>query len=284
MAKKVARKTTVKISTAPKRNSTVKAKGTAKRKTAAKGKAIDTRTDKRHVRRGTKGQFKRSPEPGNTTDSVTPTNPPARIAKLEASAELFLAGIKQAFSDPDEERLTATVRQLRKVPGVLKSAAELFESRPDDSNFRWGIAYLACKVGAPGTVNWLTRIALEKLPDSGFGDGCEGPRDGEVLVRVMAVEGLSLLVDSEGGRVVNQALTAIIRGQRDPAVQSAAVLQLLRLEPEARSRLRRLLPNRLKHFTDLQLRKSPDEVDQRPASLALDSGESPLPPKPKRGR
>jgi len=57
----------------------------------------------------------------NTTDRVKPKNLPARIARLEASTELFLVGIKQAFSDADEERLAVTVRELRSVPGALES-------------------------------------------------------------------------------------------------------------------------------------------------------------------
>lgn len=95
---------------------------------------------------------------------------------------------------------------------------------------------MASKVGSPGTAAWLTRIALEKLPDTGHGDGCESPRDGEVLVRVMAVEGLGQLVDSEGAKVVKEALTKIVAGQPDPAIQSAGVVQLVRLDPQARTK------------------------------------------------
>ena len=213
------------------------------------------------------------------TDRLKSKKPPAIATKAEAAAELFLAGIEQAFNDPNEKRLVATVRRLGEAPRSLESAIDLYESRPDDSGFRWGVVYLASKIGSPGTAEWLTRVALEELPDPKHSEhGCEGPRDGEVLVRIMAAEGIGLLADSEGSEVISDALTTIITGQADPAVRSAAVVQLLRLDPAAAPRIRKILPKQHKQFADVKLKTKPSEVDQRLGAPALDPGESPPPP------
>jgi hypothetical protein len=95
----------------------------------------------------------------------------------------------------------------------------------------------------------------------------------------MAIEGLAQVADSEGVEFVKDALTAVIANQADDALQSAAVVQFLRLDPDgATSSLRALLASRHKHLVDLEFRRSPVGVDERPRVLGLDAGESPLPP------
>jgi hypothetical protein len=67
MAKKAAtRKTAAKSKTASTQKTAAKAKAPAGRKRAAKRELIDTGTDKRYVRRGTKGRFKESDDVGKS--------------------------------------------------------------------------------------------------------------------------------------------------------------------------------------------------------------------------
>jgi hypothetical protein len=196
-----------------------------------------------------------------SSDRAEPRDPASMRSSYESSAA-YLAGLDRVLNSSSDE-IEAIAKELRDAPQVLETAIDLYDAAPDDVMFRWGVVYLASQIAAPGTTEWLTRLASRPLPKPTGEDseGCEGPRDNEVLVSVMAVEGLAHLVQSDGREAVRDALDTIITAQSDPAVQSAAVVEALRLDPNAGKRIRDLLPADHAHFIDLELRDRPEDIE-----------------------
>ena len=158
----------------------------------------------------------------NDTDRLEPGEG-VEYAVGSSAAQLFLAAVEQAFTDADDRR-AESIRALRDDPEALGVARELYEAGDDDPMFRWGAIYVASEVAAVGTVEWLKDVAISPLRKLSTEERqlCETDRDSEVLVRVMAVEGLRQIVDSAGREAVYEALTEVIVAQGDPAIRSAA--------------------------------------------------------------
>lgn len=57
-----------------------------------------------------------------------------------------------------------------------------------DVTARWSLLYLLGDIGDRQPAKWLAQFSVEPLPKRG--EGCEGPRDGELLLRTMAIESL----------------------------------------------------------------------------------------------
>ena len=60
----------------------------------------------------------------------------------------------------------------------------------DDIGLRWGLVHVLGDVGQADAADFLLHTALARLPEHDARQGCEGPRDGAVLVATMAVEAL----------------------------------------------------------------------------------------------
>jgi len=216
----------------------------------------------------------------NQTDSVEGvTN---KLGKPGGAAEeLLLKGIAQAFTDSDEVGLDATVRELRLDEQALESAIRLYEASHEDRMLRWAIVYLAAKIGAAGTAQWFRRVVDDELPalPPGAAQGCQSPRDEEVLVRVMAVEGLARRDASKATTEEGlEALAAIAGAHDDAAVRSAAVLQLLRIRPGAAAELRLRLPDDSMHLLDARLHAQPTDLGEGLEPGGLVAPSSGLPP------
>jgi hypothetical protein len=66
---------------------------------------------------------------------------------------------------------------------------QLVRSAPQaDSMLRWNLLYILGDTGDQKAAKWLAEFILRQLPEKG--EGCEGPRDIELLLRTMAIESL----------------------------------------------------------------------------------------------
>jgi hypothetical protein len=59
-----------------------------------------------------------------------------------------------------------------------------------DVSLRWSLLYMLGDIGDPTAAAFLVDCSIGRLPEELKDRGCEGPRDGEILVRTMAVEAL----------------------------------------------------------------------------------------------
>lgn len=215
----------------------------------------------------------------SNTDRVEVRPPGEDIERLEGTAGAFLAALQLAFSDDDPDAFDRSIEDLRNDSSFLETAESLYESQPEDSSFRWGVLYVVSRVAPLGAMTWLETIALQDLPDEDDAASfCETKRDGELLVGTMAVEGLGLLTKTDGVDVVLKSLQTVISGDVDPAIRSAAVVQFLKIDAASRDRIRALLPKRMEYLADVHLEVDPARFDERPSSLGLDAGDSPVPP------
>jgi hypothetical protein len=57
-----------------------------------------------------------------------------------------------------------------------------------DVTLRWSLLYVLGDCISEKRAKWLVEYAVEPLPPKG--EGCEGPRDGELLLRTMAIESI----------------------------------------------------------------------------------------------
>jgi hypothetical protein len=66
---------------------------------------------------------------------------------------------------------------------------QLVRSVPEsDSMLRWNLLYILGDVGDKKAAKWMAEFIVRPLPEKG--EGCEGPRDIELLLRTMAIESL----------------------------------------------------------------------------------------------
>lgn len=84
------------------------------------------------------------------------------------------------------------VELLKERRDAVSGIFELLRSAPaEDIGRRWCALHIAGDVGDESAAKLLFREVLQPLPKRcGEKEGCEGPRDGELLVRTMAVEAL----------------------------------------------------------------------------------------------
>jgi hypothetical protein len=102
---------------------------------------------------------------------------------------------------------------------VLRSASS------EDIGQRWCALFVVGDIGRKTAGEQLFRAAVESLPKSCHDDkdfvGCEGPRDGEILVRTMAVEALQRV--AERHEEVAEFVVKLVAARPDQAVLIEAV-------------------------------------------------------------
>jgi hypothetical protein len=84
------------------------------------------------------------------------------------------------------------VEQLRHdSKDVLKTVVVLFnQANSGDAPLRWSLLYVLGDAGDDSSGDFLVHTALRQLPEAKEGEGCEGPRDTEMLVCTMAVHAI----------------------------------------------------------------------------------------------
>lgn len=112
---------------------------------------------------------------------------------LSATAWLVGQGVRY-LNTADEEGELAYRRVMEVLGGredAVKTIAQLIQrSQSGDVSLRWSLLYLLGEVADQTGAEFLARLSIEPLPAVEGERGCEGPRDGEILVRTMAVEAL----------------------------------------------------------------------------------------------
>lgn len=116
---------------------------------------------------------------------------PEQRATPTATAWLVVQAM-QLLNTPGEEAEAAyqhVIELLGERDDRTEAVVSLVRAAPvEDTSLRWSALYVAGDIGDGQMGEYLLRQALEGLPE--HKEGCEGPADGELLIRTMAVEAL----------------------------------------------------------------------------------------------
>lgn len=129
---------------------------------------------------------------------------------------------------------------LRCRDDAVKTLFAVSRSVPaEDVGIRWCALYVVGDVGDLSSAEPLFRVASEPLPEHHQkNEGCEGPRDGEILVRTMAIESLRRVAErhEEAGEMVLKLIGE--RPDRALMVEAVKAACALQLTDKARELLR----------------------------------------------
>lgn len=164
--------------------------------------------------------------------------------------------------DPEGAKLTQAVKPLAAhVRELADGIARLDETRaPNLQPQRWSLYYLLAELESEEAVDRFAAAATRKIDAIPQGDrrGCHTPEDGEVVISVMAVEGLARLMGSARD-AAQDALLRVVAEQPRLAIRRPAAQALLAADPDLRSSLEGLLPEDQRFVLDMR-RVSPADV------------------------
>ena len=170
-----------------------------------------------------------------------PTPPP-----LEDKADWALQQAVRALHSLDE-RAPAEYRMAVSVlsddpSGALAAAERALEHAETDPMLRWSVVNVIGGMRSDDTVSFLHRQSVRDLGEFQPEGGCEQPVDVEILVAVMAVEGLQGLAEN-GNKDAIDALVDVITRQPERAVRDAAVRAAIAARPKLAEKLAEVLGN-----------------------------------------
>ena len=146
-----------------------------------------------------------------------------------ATANAWL--IRQAIiylnsSDKQAEQSYKHTIELLLKNEAANSVVQLIRTTPKtDVTLKWSLLYILGDLQSDTSAKWLAQYSLEPLPERG--QSCEGPRDGELLLRTMAVESLKKIVRSDAA--TSDYIVRIIADRPDRAVLIEAVKAAIEL-------------------------------------------------------
>ncbi|HEX9810054.1 MAG TPA: hypothetical protein VGC25_10715 [Alphaproteobacteria bacterium] len=130
---------------------------------------------------------------------------------------------------------------LRGRDDAVESLFSAFRSSPtEDVGRRWCALYVLGHVGDKSAAEPLFRAASESLPKPcKEEEGCEGPRDGEVMIRTMAVAALQRVAErhEEAGELVLALIAE--HPERPVLIEAVKAARALNLADKAREALRK---------------------------------------------
>jgi hypothetical protein len=91
--------------------------------------------------------------------------------------------------DKESEIAYKNVIELLTKNEATSTIIQQVRSTTSDKTLQWSLIYLLGDIMDKEACKWLSRYAVEPLPERG--EGCEGPRDSEALLRTMAVHSLT---------------------------------------------------------------------------------------------
>lgn len=163
---------------------------------------------------------------------------------------------------------------LQRVIELLRSSGSasatigqaLHDSPQDDHSLRWSLLYLLAQVDEARAAEVFFRAAVERVPSAErYARGCETPRDGEVLVRTMAVAGLAGRAAQDKDAV--QLLFKLLDAQPERALRVEVFKALLAVDAHHAERIRAQLPQDLLFALDLkQVRAEVLAVEHEPVT------------------
>jgi hypothetical protein len=132
-------------------------------------------------------------QPSKGTSDGLEVTPGDRPFDLSATAWLVGQGVQYLNAEGEEGkhgygRVTEVLAGRADAVNTITQLAR--KTARTDVPLRWSLIYLLGDVGDAAAGEFLTRVALEALPAREEQRGCEGPRDGELLIRTIAVEAL----------------------------------------------------------------------------------------------
>ncbi len=125
-----------------------------------------------------------------------------------------------------------------------------------DAPLRWSLLYLLGDVGDATAAESLVRFAVEPVPDEGRGEGCEGSRDAELLVRTRAVGALRSVVDRHPD--AREHLLKIVSEKPDRAILIEAVKAAA--DVGLKERIRELLPHEDQSILEIRQARVEDVI------------------------
>lgn len=133
------------------------------------------------------------------------------------------------------------VELLRERRDAVPALFELLRSTPaEDIGLRWCALHVVGDIGDLSAAKLLFRASLQPLPrPCREEEGCEGPRDGELLIRTMAVEALHRVAarHEEAGELVLRLIAE--RPVQPVLVEAVKIARALNLTDKAREVLRK---------------------------------------------
>lgn len=118
------------------------------------------------------------------------------------------------------QRIVELLRRCGK--DIQETSAGLYQQiNQGDAALRWNLLYLMGDVGKADAADFLTGIALTKLPEATPDQGCEGARDMEMLVSTMAIHALHRI--STRQPEVSESLLKIVAARPERPILVEAV-------------------------------------------------------------
>lgn len=122
--------------------------------------------------------------------------PAERHFDRSTTAWLIGEGVRHLHSAADEgglayQRVTELLRDRKDLTEAVSQLSKAVG--PSDVSLRWTLLHILGDAGDASAASVFVRVAVAPLPADDERRGCESPRDGEILVRTMAVEGLQQL-------------------------------------------------------------------------------------------
>jgi|KBSMisStaDraftv2_1062788.scaffolds.fasta_scaffold460931_2 hypothetical protein len=173
---------------------------------------------------------------------------------MDATSWLVGEAIRHMNAADDKQELAyrRTTELLAQSSEATKTIAQILYRAPrDDINLRWALLYLLADIGDAHSAPVFAEAAVEAIePRERDRRACETPRDGEVLVRTMAIEGLARVATTH--KLGTDLLYRIIEAQPEPALRIEAVKAILAMSPNEAEKLKKILPEQLHFALSLQ--------------------------------
>jgi hypothetical protein len=196
-----------------------------------------------------------------TGDGLQASHDPTRFAATSAGW-LIGQAVKYMHADDEEGRQSyqRATELLARDSSVTEAAAGLLkEVQNGDPMLRWSLLYVLADAAPAGVGELLTAVAISPLPAANRdSQACESPRDLELLVRTMAIEGLAQVADRNGAELTQRQLVSVLERQTDPTLRIEAAKALMRVAPGSADLIRKILPEELHFAIDLRKARETD--------------------------
>lgn len=190
-----------------------------------------------------------------TGDGLQSSHTATRFADSTAGW-LIGQAIKALHAEDDEAE--ASYRRATELLGQDKAGTEwaarlLKEAYAGDPMLRWSVLHVLADAAPAGAGELLAYAASERMTERDRESrACESPRDMEILVRTMAIEGLTRIAPRQGVEQTQKQLLAVLERQEEPALRIEAVKALLQVAPGSAEMIRKILPEALHFAIDLK--------------------------------
>lgn len=182
-----------------------------------------------------------------------------------------------SISEEEIEEYADAIARLRESSEATEAVKSILEAVPSaDVSLRWGLLYVLADVGGPAAAALFEQVAIEPVPwRDEWSQTCESPKDGELLVRTMAIEGIARFAKEDDAGI--QHLFNVLERQDEVSLRIEAAKALREDHPEHLGRARQMLPRSLQYITDIRM-ASIDDVTLDPARAGVEEN-TPLPPR-----